>query len=271
MTRILGQIFILVFLSCTQTSMTYTQDDILKDLDNNGGMNTPYKILPILDDAYTNVSSNKIYLFADKNRWAIVFATNGYNNRGYCIRKDLSYFGNCLENLGKAGLNGIYTSNTKYFTLCSEEELNKIKGDFEAVSENAKFIKIRDNEFPIEHDTSVYKLNNIPWHKYEDNKKAIDFPSVTRMLNFKYPEVFNATEQELRTCLPKDLPILMTINEWYYTDCTKVRGFEDRSLSVFDNETYKIIADILVSKDITKYKPTKKPNSDWRNWKSGNL
>jgi hypothetical protein len=27
-----------------------------------------------------------------------------------------------------------------------------------------------------------------------------------------------------------------------------------------------MIADILVSKDTTKWKPTLKPNNDWRNW-----
>jgi hypothetical protein len=91
------------------------------------------------------------------------------------------------------------------------------------------------------------------------------------MLNLKYPEVFNSTEEELRACLPKDLPKLMTLNEWFHTDCAKVRGFEDHAQSVRDNETFKLIADVLVSKDTSKFKPTIKPNSDWRNWNSGNL
>ncbi len=33
-----------------------------------------------------------------------------------------------------------------------------------------------------------------------------------------------------------------------------------------DYETYKMIANILVSKDITKWNPTLKPNNNWRNW-----
>ena len=33
-----------------------------------------------------------------------------------------------------------------------------------------------------------------------------------------------------------------------------------------DYETYKMIADILVSGDTTKRKPTLKPNNNWRNW-----
>lgn len=164
----------------------------------------------------------------------------------------------------------MYICNTKFLILSSEEELNKIKTGFE-VSPNASVIKIRGKEFPIEHDINIYKLNNIPWQEYDTTNKAIDLPSLTRMLNFKYPEVFNSTTEELRTCLPKDLPQIMTINEWYHTECNKVIGFEDKVPLVSANETFKLIAEVLVSKDTTKYKPTLKPNSDWRNWKSGNL
>jgi hypothetical protein len=270
MMKIFGQIILFAFLSCSQTSMTYTQNDILNDLDDNGGMEKPYKIFPMLDDATLNISSNKIYLFADKDRWAIVFEKNGYDNSGFCILKELIYFGNCLENQSRAGLNDRFVCNAKYFNLSPEVELNKIRKDL-IVSENAKSVRIRDKELPIDHNISVYRQNNMPWNKYDTINNSIDFPSLTRMLNLKYPDVFISTEEELRACLPKDLPQLMSINEWFHTDCNKIRGFEDRSQSVRNNETFKLIADVLVSKDTSKFKPTKKSNSDWRNWKSGNL
>ncbi len=251
--------------------MPYTQDEILQNLDNNGGMENPYGFLPMLEDAYLNVSSNKIHLFADQHRWAIVFEMNGYHNRRYCVVKELHYFGNCLENLDRAGLNDKFVCNAKSFVLFPEEELVKVCDEFETVSENAKTIKIRELEFPIEKNLDIYKLNQVPWNKYDPTSDKIDFPSMVRMLNFNYPDVFNSTASELKTCLPKDLPNLMTIEEWYYTNCSKVMGYEENTPSVRTNETYNLIAEILVSKDITRFKLSQKPNSDWRNWNSGDL
>ncbi|MBK7183629.1 MAG: hypothetical protein IPH89_12205 [Bacteroidetes bacterium] len=78
--------------------MKYNEDDILNDLDNNGGMENPYKFFPTLEDGYTNISSNKNSSFSqDQDRWAIVFEKSGYNNRGYQILKSLTYFETVLK------------------------------------------------------------------------------------------------------------------------------------------------------------------------------
>ncbi len=251
--------------------MSYTLEDILSDLDDNGGMQKPYKFFPTLEDAYTTVSSNKIHLFADGDRWAIVFEINAYNNRGFCIQKTHTYFGNCLENLDRAGLDNFFICNTKDFDLSTHIKLSEIEGDFETVSETATTIKIRGEEFPIEHNLSTYFLNHIPWRKYDISNKTIDFPSLTRMLNLQHPDVFNSTAEELRTSIPNDLPQIMTINEWYHTDCYRANGYEATIPRARDNETFQLIAKVLVSKDTSVFKPTLKPNSHWSNWNSGDL
>lgn len=251
--------------------MKYTKADILKDFDSNGGMTNPYKLFLTLEDGYLIISSNKIHLFADENRWAVVFEKNGYHNRGRSIQKELNFFGNCLINLDKAGLDDKYICNTKHFILCSEQDVQKVCKEFEEVSESAKTIKIRDKELPIEHNLDVYKKQNIPWQKYDQTKKTIGIECLTRMLNANYPEVFNSTEAELRTCLPKDLPFLITIDEWFHVDCAKPIMYGDNVPLPSTIETFQLIADVLATRDKTKYKPTKKPNSDWRNWKSGDM
>lgn len=251
--------------------MQYTKADILNDFDSNGSEKNPYKFFLTLQDAYTTVSSNKIHLYADKNRWAVVFEVNGYDNRGYCIRKTHNYFGNCLSNLDKAGLNNMYIFNTKYFLLSSEDDILKIWKDFEEVADTAKTIRIRNKDIKIEHDLNVYKTNKIPWQKYDSTKKSIDIPSMTRMLNFQHPELFNSTDDELRTCIPKDLPKLMTIDDWYHVDCHQTRGFENSIPLPSSIETFQLIAEVLATQDIKRYKPTLKPNSHWSNWKSGDL
>lgn len=252
--------------------MKYTKADILKDFDSNGGITNPYKFFLTLEDAYLNISSNKIHLFADENRWAVVFEKNGYHNRGMSIQKELNFFGNCLSKLDRAGLDGAYVCNTKHVLLCSEDEIRKVcTEEFEEVSPNARTIKVREENLPIEHNLEIYEQQHIPWQKYDNTKKTIGIECLTRMLNFKHPEVFNATEIELYTCLPKDLPRLMTIDEWFHVDCAKPIMYGDNIPLPSTVETFQLIAEALTTRDKTTYKPTKKANSDWRNWRSGNL
>lgn len=252
--------------------MNYTKSDILKDFDSNGGMANPYKFFLTLEDPYLNISSAKIHLFADENRWAVVFEKNGYHNRGMSIQKELHFFGNCLSKLDKAGLDGKYTCNTKYFILCSEEEIQKVCAEeFEEVSLNASTIKVRNEDLPIEYHLEMYDQLRIPWQKYDLTKKTIGIECLTRMLNFKHPEVFNATEIELYTCLPKDLPKLMTIDEWFHVDCARPIMYGDHIPLPSTVEAFQLMAEVLATHDKTAYQPTKKANSDWRNWKSGDL
>lgn len=246
--------------------MKYTKEDILKDFDSNGGEKNPYKFFLTLEDPYISISSNKIHLYADKERWAVIFESNGYDTHGYCIRKAHNYYGNCLSNLDNAGLNGMYILNTKYFILCSEENIMKISNDLGIVSDSAKTITIRNIEIPIEHNS-----DNISWEKNNITKSSIDLSTMTRMLNFQYPEIFNSSEDELRTCIPKDLHKLMTIDEWHHVDCYRVRDFEDNIPFPSSIEIFKQIAEVLETKDVKKYKPTLKPNSHWSNWESGFL
>jgi hypothetical protein len=36
-------------------------------------------------------------------------------------------------------------------------------------------------------------------------------------------------------------------------------------------ETFNLIAKVLVTKDVTNWKPTLEPNNSWKNWESGHL
>lgn len=62
-----------------------------------------------------------------------------------------------------------------------------------------------------------------------------------------------------------DLPKLMTINSFHY------HSVYDKSVPPSTQETYKLIARVLVTRDTMNWKPTQKPNNHWTNWESGNL
>ncbi|HVD97413.1 MAG TPA: hypothetical protein VNB90_04350 [Cytophagaceae bacterium] len=250
----------------------YKQSDILKQLESAGNPD-PYKFFPMLEnDNY--LSSNRINLFADETRWAIVFEIVSYSTQAGCIVEELIYFGNCLTNLDKAGLYNQYTCNAKYpYGIVLIEDLEAIQTGFELVSPDAKTIKIRNQVLPIEHDVNKYEAKGIPINDYENPEGLIDFAALTRYLNEEYPEPFRATDKELYTCLPDGLPKLMAIDKWHYRYYYVSSDYPtpEPGTRPSEYETFQLIADILVSKDVSLWKPTLEPNNDWRNWQNGVL
>src|SRR5215467_10683432 len=89
--------------------MGFTEKDVLDKLDLafNG---TPPDDYPIgkkedinynffldLQHGYCETAGSRIHLYADTDRWAIVFEKSGYQNRGDRAEIELDYVGNCID------------------------------------------------------------------------------------------------------------------------------------------------------------------------------
>ena len=98
-----------------------------------------------MEHPYFYTAGSRLTLFADKNRWAIVFEESGYENRSYDGEIVFYYFGNCLTNLhSPVELSGA-TSNFKTISLITDEEIQRIEDDNNAlVSIKAEKVKVRD-------------------------------------------------------------------------------------------------------------------------------
>jgi len=236
---------------------TYTKADILKALDDED----VYNFFLDLEHGYFYTAGSRINLYSDESRWAIVFEKSGFGNRSGRAEIELNYFGNCLLNLDKAGYEDAYTCNSKYLTLITGEAFEKIEEDFELVSKNATIVNVRDTELSIEQDLEKYKARGIEIQDFDNPNHLIDFQSLVRYLDETNPEALRATDDELRTSIPKDLPLLMKIDRWHHKSYSEFEGQEPSSY-----ETFQLIADVLVTKDVNVWKPTLKPNNDWRNW-----
>ena len=254
-------------------STVFTQKDILNYLEETA--QETYHFFIDFEHPYFHTAGSRLTLYADEMRWAIVFEKSGYSNRGLRGEIELSYFGNCLSNLQSEGSPEGYTSNMKSVEII---DTRTIENDMdELVSKNIIQVKVRDVLLNVEQDKSVYEKKNITNSLYDNEENLIDIPSLIRYLDEEHPDLFRATDKELRTCLPADLPRLMEINEWHHEAYTKLETFPSSSTYHYEimgkkpseYETYKMIADILVSKDITKWKPTLNSNNNWRNWPNG--
>ena len=231
-----------------------------------------YNFFLDLEHGYCETAGSRIHLYADSTRWAIVFEKSGYQNRGGYAEIELIYVGNCIDYPVERYPERNYISNMSTVLLIDPAELERIENKegsemetFELIGQNVKQIKVRDKFIPFDNDAENYKKLGINLRDEDNPKKLIGFGDFIRYLHETNPRLISATESEIRKHIPADIPKLMTIEEFHY-----VSAYE-KSIPPSRQETYKLIAKVLVTRDISNWKPTKKPNNSWKNWESGNL
>ncbi len=261
--------------------MDYTENVILEQLDL-AFQGKPSKYYPAaqqndikynffidLENGYCETAGSRIHLYADEKQWAVIFEKSGYQNRASRAEIELDYIGNCIDYHVDKYSDRNYISNVSYIILIDAAEYKRIENqqgstnleDFELIGENIKGIKVRNNLIPFNNDYKDYEKVGIKLRDYENPKKLIGFGDLIRYYHETNPSEIYASEDEITKHIPKKLKKLMIIKEFHY----------DPDNLPSNQETYKLISKILVTKDISYWKPTLKSNNSWKNWNSGNL
>lgn len=256
-------------------SLTYSREDIMKEF----SILHPNKTFVEFEHPYLSTAGSRLTLYGDETRWAMVFEKAGYSNSGFSGEIWLTYFGNCLINQDSWGRSVQYKSNSKFIPIISDKELEGLEQDYSSlVLKDKKQVKVRDTLLRIEHDISKYEAKGMNIRSDDNPENLVDFASLIRYLDEEHPQLFRAADKELRTCLPSDIPKIMCIDKWHHEEYTGYSNgpFYDEvaptnfesymGTSPLNYETYNMIAEVLISKDTTMWKPTLKPNNDWRNW-----
>ncbi len=289
-------VFVLLVLSCSSTirnddtsqemnvKMGFTETEVLEQLDSAFN-NLPtsyypegqpgdikYNFFLDLEDGYCEIASSRIHLYADSTRWAIVFETGGYHNRRLAGVIDLTYVGNCIAYPVDKYPERSYISNMSSVLLIEESEFQRIENkdgvemeNFELIGPNTTEIKIRDTSIIFERDFKKYEAVGIKLREYDNPKNLIGFGDLMRYLNETNPLVISATESDIQEHIPSDLPSVMTIDLFHY-----LSAYDKRSLPS-EQETYQMIAKVLVTRSASSWKPTLPANNHWTNWESGGL
>ncbi len=264
--------------------MAFDEKEILGELDLafNG---TPSKYFPAgqpedikynffldLEHGYCETAGNRIHLYADSTRWVIVFEKSGYQNRGTSAEIELDYVGNCIDYPVETYPERAYITNSSRVILIDPTEFERIENNqggemetFELIGQNIKEVKVRDKFVPFDSNYRNYQKLGIEVRDYENPNKLIGFGGLVRYLHETNPALISATDDEIRMHIPKDIPKLITIHEFHF-----VSAYE-KTNPPSQQETYKLLANVLVTRDTTNWKPTQKSNNSWKNWESGNL
>ena len=231
-----------------------------------------YNFFLDLEHGYCETAGSRIHVYADKNRWAIVFEKCGYQNRGGRAEIELHYAGNCIDYPVDKYEERDYITNTSSVILITSEEYERIRNkqgegleDFELISPDVTHLNIHGQQVAINHDTTRYAALGIHPREHDNPQKLIGFGGIVRYFSDTNPSLVSATDQEIRQHIPMDIPKLMTLDKFHFVSAY------DKNNPPSTQETYQLIAKILVTGDTSLWKPTLKPNNHWSNWKSGNL
>lgn len=264
--------------------MAFDEKEILGELDLAFNA-TPSKYFPAgrpedikynffldLEHGYCETAGNRIHLYADSTRWVIVFEKSGYQNRGTSAEIELDYVGNCIDYPVETYPERAYITNSSRVILIDPTEFERIENKqgsemetFELIGQNIKEVKVRDKFVPFDSNYRNYQKLGIEVRDYENPNKLIGFGGLVRYLHETNPALISATDDEIRMHIPKDIPKLMTIHEFHF-----VSAYE-KTNPPSQQETYKLLANVLVTRDTTNWKPTQNSNNSWKNWESGNL
>lgn len=255
-------------------------------------MHSPQQILEVLDDAaedfqFPMLDNGHFYIvdarlsaFADDSRWALLIEIISVNPRSWSFDNFVYGYGNCLKpSFGENAFASkedwekwkqnhlemdlwIFTpvSIDGLFEEDNEESENPEDPRWECdmpLRKGASTILIRDKIFPLP-DQEVYAEAGVTL----EHAPYIQCHELMRGLLPRHKESFVATEEEIRTMVPSDLPLLLRLDEWWHPDV----GNEELPS---ESKTFQMIADVLVSRDSKKYSASIGSNTHWSNWPEG--
>jgi hypothetical protein len=238
--------------------MSFSVESVLAHLE--ACYREPYRFFVDLSHGYFFNATTRLHVFADRDRWAMVFETAGYGNRTRSMEIELFHFGNCLLDLPRAGLDGLYECNMQTVELVDVSEMERIEEELEWVPLSGDTVTVRGRCLDIPADPTWFEEMGM-----QVRAGRVPLWSLVCYLAAEYPDSFKASNVELRRHVPADLPQLLSIHEWhhrqYYVYADQVLGDPPSSY-----ETYPMLAEVMASGEPRCYQSTLPPNTHWSNW-----
>lgn len=228
--------------------MPFTATDILDQLNAAAAEFT----FPMLDNGYRYHGDQKLTLFRDGRRWALLIEVIGWSNRMPDLDglTNIAYtFGNCI---GGSAL----VDNGNFFSFAADNGEPVFTGEEEGLlNPRAHSMKVKDTVIPLRQDAAYYYDRSIELEEEE----RIGYPALLRGLLPDYSHLFWVSREDIAAKIPEDLPEILTIANWHHPDLAneELPG---------DNETFRQLASVLETGDVAHYRPAALPNTHWRHW-----
>jgi hypothetical protein len=240
-----------------------SQDSILSILDEGSRA----FVFPMLDNGYVYLAASRLALFRSPTDWAMTFEIFGYSPRGGIPDLDVTTFGSAVRSARTAAdfvdeesyqaflANNRYWQQQSFCPIGDEGWIDAENG--EEIDPSATHLTLRGSEIGLPSREDYVRAGIAvadPAH--------IHVADTSRALAWTHRDEVLATNVERRVCLPEDMTQLLLLDDWPHPDVCDPEVLPSRS------ETFRQLADVLVSGDISRYRPGP-GNTHWSNWPDG--
>jgi|SRR5580658_3071493 hypothetical protein len=221
---------------------------------------------PMLDNGYFYLAATRLSLHRTAADWAMVFEVFGYSPRAGQPNLFIETFAStlCNRDVPEAYVNG--EAYEKYLANNPNNELRTVYpidgedwiDDREGVVNDARVLILRGQELAIP-SLDEYAKRGIT---LEEPPHVMVYELCRFVADVARDSVL-ATAQERRLSLLPEMTQVLQLEDWHHPD---VKVSDDRPSG---SETFQRLAQVLASGDAALYRPSRSPNTHWRNWPDG--
>jgi len=212
--------------------MPATRETILAQLDEHA-MDF---VFPMLDNGSEYPVDARLHAYRDAARWAILIEIVGYSPRRGTLADALHVFGD--------GITGREGAQDEDFLVRIGDDVEDPENP-EHARPGLTAVAIRDRQVALAPHADPWPLVDL-----------------FRSLVPEHRDLLLATEAEIRARIPADLPELLRLEAWHHPDLSNGQ-------MPSECETFRQLADALVSGDRARLRPTLEPNTHWSHWPEG--
>ena len=238
----------------------HSTEDILRVLD----LCASNYSFPMLDNGYIYLATTRLSLFRSESDWAVTTEVFGFSPRAGVPDLCIATFASSLINRKEPKDYVNIEAWRAYLDRQPNNEsifINPIEGEDwifeEALMTGASHVLLRGHLISLPPLDAYLKLGI----ELQDPKSPMVY-EFCRWLAATHRDQVLATEAEQRHHLPDSMIKIMQLDDWHHPDT--VTG-EVPS----ETETFRQLAEVLVSGDLSQYKPSEPPNTHWSNWPDG--
>jgi len=221
---------------------------------------------PALDNGYIYLAATRLTLFRSEADWAMVFEIFGFNPRAGSPTLDVTTFASRPH---ARDTRDNYINEKAYANYLANNPNNDsrffypIGGDWqdggsgEMLAANAEEILLRERPLALP-PLDAYAHVGI---ELEDHGEVRVFELCRYLAAVARVDVLG-TVAERRVSIRPEMVQVLQLEEWHHPD---VVGGEPPS----DSTTFRQLAWVLATGDVSHYSPVDAPNTHWRNWPGG--
>jgi hypothetical protein len=229
-----------------------TANEILQELDRDQSRSE----IMSLDNGYLYPVLARMSVFLDGGRWAIVFDQFACNNH-YEGHASIQFWtiahGNCLTLPSGSGIvQALPSSNGPEGPTFIKTEM----GAF--LSPSARSFRFRGMLFGVSHDLKAYENAGV----ILQDPPRIEAFEVMRLSSVMYPGVFYATEEQVRSRICSDIPLVLRLYGWQHPD---LGAGETMSQS----PSIRAVAGFMEAGGTGPFIDPGIDNVHWKNWPAG--